>query len=80
MQVGHFQSPTNVLPSKTPYMTSDNLYAMCVHRSGRKHPHPNLLTQTADKSSVEYRREKTSEINQTAADHSAAATLNEGDL
>lgn len=70
-------SSTLLLPSETPYRTSDNLYAKCVHRSGRKRPHPNLLTQTADKSSVEFTREKTSV---RLIKHSASTTLDEGPL
>lgn len=64
------QSSTLLLPSETPYMTFDNLYAKCVHRSAHKHPHPNLLIRTADRSSVEITREKTS-VRQNAAEHSA---------
>lgn len=43
-------------------MTCGNLYAECVHRSGRRRPHPNLLTQTADKSSAEFTREKSHQL------------------
>lgn len=42
-----------LLPSVTPCRTCGNLYAKCVHRSGHRHLHPNLLTQTAGKNSVE---------------------------
>lgn len=43
-------------------MTCGNLYAKCVHRSGRRRPHPNLLTRTEDKSSAEFTREKSHQL------------------
>ena len=43
-------------------MTCGNLYAKCVHRSGRRRRHPNLLTQTADKSSAEFTRGKSHQL------------------
>lgn len=45
-------------PSETPCKTYGNLYAKCVHRSGHRRHHPNLLTLTADRNSAEIIREK----------------------
>lgn len=43
-------------------MTCGNLYAKCVHRSGRRRPRPNLLTPTAGRSSAEFTREKSHQL------------------
>lgn len=58
----HFIRSIVLLPSETPCMTCGNLYAKCVRRSEHRRLRPNLLTQTADKSSAEFTREKSHQL------------------